>query len=67
VGNYRRLYRGANAPKAVGAAIGERVRAAKRRYRVFDPQPDPPSARRLPEAAPPPPESPPATQLSLGL
>jgi DNA repair photolyase len=67
VADYRRLYRGANAPKAVGAAIGERVRAAKRRYRAFDPAPDPPSARRLPEAAPPPAEPPPATQLSLGL
>jgi DNA repair photolyase len=67
VAGYRRLYRGANAPKAVGAAIGERVRAAKRRYRAFDPRPDPPSARRLPQAAPPPAEPPPATQLSLGL
>jgi DNA repair photolyase len=67
VAGYRRLYRGANAPKAVGAAIGERVRAAKRRYRAFDPRPDPPAARRLPDAAPPPAEPPPATQLSLGL
>jgi DNA repair photolyase len=67
VPDYRRLYRGANAPKAVGAAIGERVRAAKRRHRAFDPQPDPPTARRLPAAAPPPPEPEPATQLSLGL
>jgi DNA repair photolyase len=66
VAGYRRLYRGANAPKAVGAAIGERVRAAKRRYQAFDPRPDPPGAR-LPEAAPPPPEPAPATQLSLGL
>jgi DNA repair photolyase len=67
VPDYRRLYRGANAPKAVGAAIGERVRAAKRRHRAFDPQPDPPTARRPPAAAPPPPEPEPATQLSLGL
>jgi DNA repair photolyase len=67
VAGYRRLYRGANAPKEVGAAIGERVRAAKRRYRAFDPRPDPPAARRLPEAAPPPAEPPSATQLSLGL
>jgi DNA repair photolyase len=67
VAGYRRLYRGANAPKAVGAAIGERVRAAKRRYRAFDPRPDPPAARRLPEPAPPPAEPPSATQLSLGL
>jgi DNA repair photolyase len=64
---YRRLYPGANAPKAVGAAIGERVRAATRRYRAFDPQPDPPAARRLPEPASPPAEPPSATQLSLGL
>jgi DNA repair photolyase len=67
VPDYRRLYRGANAPKAVGAAIGEQVRAAKRRHRAFDPQPDPPTARRLPAAPPPPPEPAPATQLSLGL
>jgi DNA repair photolyase len=67
VAGYRRLYRGANAPKEVGAAIGERVRAAKRRYRAFDPRPDPPAARRLPEPAPPPAEPPSATQLSLGL
>ena len=67
VADYRRLYRGANAPKAVGAAIGEQVRAAKRRHRAFDPQPDPPTARRLPAAPPPPAEPEPATQLSLGL
>ena len=58
VPDYRRMYRGANAPKAVGAAIGEHVRAAKRRHRAFDPQPDPP---------PPPAEPAPAPQLSLGL
>jgi DNA repair photolyase len=67
VPDYRRLYRGANAPKAVGAAIGEQVRAAKRRHRAFDPRPDPPTGRRLPAAPPPPPEPEPATQLSLGL
>jgi DNA repair photolyase len=61
VGDYRRMYRGANAPKAVAEAIGEHVRAAKRRHRAFGPRPDPPP--------PPPaePEPPPATQLSLDL
>jgi hypothetical protein len=59
VPDYRRMYRGANAPKAVTAAIGERVRAAKRGQRAFGPRPDPPP--------PPPPEPEPATQLSLGL
>jgi DNA repair photolyase len=61
VAGYRRMYRGANAPKAVAEAIGDRVRAAKRRHRAFGPRPDPP---------PPPPAEPepePATQLSLGL
>jgi DNA repair photolyase len=67
VGDYRRMYRGANAPKAVGAAIGERVRAAKRGHRAFDPQPDPPAARRLPEPPEPPAEPEPAEQLTLGL
>jgi DNA repair photolyase len=67
VGDYRRMYRGANAPKAVGAAIGERVRAAKRGHRAFDPQPDPPTARHLPEPPEPPAEPEPATQLTLGL
>jgi DNA repair photolyase len=67
VGDYRRMYRGANAPKAVSAAIGEQVRAAKRGHRAFDPQPDPPTARRLPEPPEPPAEPEPATQLTLGL
>jgi len=67
VPDYRRLYRGANAPRAVREAIGERVRAAKRRHRTFDPQTDPPAARRLPASPPPPAEPEPATQLSLGL
>jgi DNA repair photolyase len=61
VADYRRMYRGANAPKAVTEAIGERVRAAKRRHRAFGPRPDPPPA---PPAEP---EPEPATQLSLGL
>jgi DNA repair photolyase len=67
VADYRRLYRGANAPGAVREAIGERVRAAKRRQRAFDPQTDPPTARRLPEPPPPAAEPEPATQLSLRL
>jgi DNA repair photolyase len=62
VPDYRRIYRGANAPKAVAAAIGERVRAAKRGHRAFGPRPDPP-----PPPPPPPAEPEPATQLSLGL
>jgi DNA repair photolyase len=65
VADYRRLYGGANAPKGVREAIGERVRAAKRRHRAFDPQTDPPTARRLPEPPPAPAEPEPATQLSL--
>jgi hypothetical protein len=32
VGDYRRMYRGSNAPKAVREAIGRQVQAAKRRY-----------------------------------
>jgi DNA repair photolyase len=67
VADYRRLYRGANAPGAVREAIGERVRAAKRRHRAFDPPTDPPTARRLPAPPPPPAEPQPPTQLSLGL
>jgi DNA repair photolyase len=67
VRDYRRMYRGANAPKEVTAAIGEQVRAAKRRHRAFDPATGPASARRLPEPPPPPAGEEPATQLSLGL
>jgi DNA repair photolyase len=68
VPDYRRLYRGANAPKAVRDEIAGRVRAEQRRHRAFAARADPPTARRLPEpAAPPPPEPEPATQLSLGL
>jgi DNA repair photolyase len=66
VPDYRRMYRGANAPKAVQDAIGERVRAAKRRHRAFA-RPDPASARRLPEPPAPPPSPPPPSQLSLNL
>jgi DNA repair photolyase len=67
VRDYRRMYRGANAPRAVTEAIGERVRAAKRRHPAFDPRPGQASGRRLPEPTPPPAEAEPATQLSLGL
>jgi hypothetical protein len=61
------MYRGANAPKGVSAAIGERVRAAKRGHRAFDPRPGPPTARRLPQPPEPPAEPEPARQLTLGL
>jgi DNA repair photolyase len=64
VADYRRMYRGANAPKAVTEAIGEQVRAAKRRHRAFGPRPDPPAWR---EPAPGPAPAPEPAQLSLGL
>jgi DNA repair photolyase len=67
VPDYRRMYRGANAPKAVQDAIGERVRAAKRRHRAFADRSDPATARRLPEPPAPPPAPPPPSQLSLTL
>jgi DNA repair photolyase len=67
VPDYRRMYRGANAPKAVQDAIGERVRAAKRRHRAFAARSDPAPARRLPEPPTPPPEPPAPSQLSLNL
>jgi DNA repair photolyase len=70
VPDYRRLYRGSNAPKALREQISDRVRAEKRRHRAFA-SPTPATARRLPD---PPPAGPapgsdpePATQLSLGL
>jgi DNA repair photolyase len=69
--DYRRLYRGSNAPKAVRERIADRVRAEKRRHRAFaSPTAAPTTARRLPDppardAPPPTPE--PATQLSLTL
>jgi DNA repair photolyase len=65
--DYRRLYRGSNAPKAVREQIAGRVRAEKRRHRAFAARADPVSARRLPEPADPVPEPEPATQLSLTL
>ena len=69
--DYRRLYRGANAPKAVREEIAGRVRAEKHRHPAFATRAEPATARRLPERPDPdpdpdpPPE--PATQLSLGL
>jgi DNA repair photolyase len=64
VAGYRRMYRGANAPKAVTEAIGEHVRAAKRRHRAYGPRPDPPAWREPAPGPAPPPEP---AQLSLGL
>jgi DNA repair photolyase len=68
--DYRRLYRGSNAPKAVREAISARVRAEKRRHQAFASPAAPAAARRLPDPPPadPPPSDPgPATQLSLTL
>jgi DNA repair photolyase len=71
VPDYRRLYRGSNAPKSVREAIADRVRAEKRRHRAFASPTTPVTARRLPDpppAASMPASGPePATQLSLGL
>jgi DNA repair photolyase len=68
VGDYRRLYRGAEAPKAVREAIAARVRAAKRRHpiggRVAG---DPATARRLPDPRRQEPAPEPPAQLTLGL
>jgi DNA repair photolyase len=63
--DYRRLYQGSNAPKAVREQITGRVRAEKGRHRAFAARADPVTARRLPEPAGQEPE--PATQLSLTL
>jgi hypothetical protein len=66
VAEYRRLYQGANAPKATRLAIGERVQAARRQHpSAPGPTVDPRGAR---QATPPPgnTQAPaPATQLSL--
>jgi len=70
VGDYRRLYRGSNAPKAVREDIAARVWAEKRRHQAFNSPTDPATARRLPDPPPtghPPPDPEPATQLSLTL
>src|SRR5215216_3120526 len=70
VPDYRRLYRGSNAPRPVREAIAGRVGAEKRRHRAFASPTAPATARRLPDpppAAPTPASDPgPATQLSLG-
>jgi DNA repair photolyase len=67
VGEYQRLYRGANAPKATQQAIAGRVEAARRRHPA--PRAAASNPRELRRPAPPPgrPAEPPATQLSLGL
>ena len=68
--DYRRLYRGSNAPRAVREEIAGRVRAEKRRHPAFASPTTPATARRPPDrpardAPGPDPEH--ATQLSLGL
>jgi DNA repair photolyase len=72
VPDYRRLYRGANAPRSVREELAGRVRAEQRRHGTFASPTTPVTARRLPD--PPPTASTPtasdpepATQLSLGL
>jgi DNA repair photolyase len=68
VPDYRRLYRGSNAPKAVREDIAARVRAEKRRHQTLASPTTPTTARRLPEPTTtghPPPD--PGTQLSLTL
>jgi DNA repair photolyase len=68
--DYRRLYRGSNAPKAVREEIAARVRAEKRRHPAFSSPTTPDTARRLPDppsSGPPPADLEPATQLSLTL
>jgi DNA repair photolyase len=70
VADYRRLYRGSNAPKAVREDIAAQVRAEKRRHQPFASPTTPTTARRLPDTTPtghPPPDPEPATQLSLTL
>jgi DNA repair photolyase len=62
VPDYRRLYRGSNAPKPVREEIAGRVRAEKRRHPAFASPTTPSTARRLPEPPPrgsPPRDSPP--------
>ena len=68
--DYRRLYRGSNAPKPVREEIADRVRSEKRRHPAFASPTTPATARRLPDppSPDPPPSGPePATQLSLTL
>jgi DNA repair photolyase len=71
--DYRRLYRGSNAPKAVRDQITDQVRSEKRRHPAFASPTTRATARRLldppPHDAPDPaaPPAQPATQLSLTL
>jgi DNA repair photolyase len=70
VPDYRRLYRGSNAPKPVREEIANRVRAEKRRHPAFTSPTIAATARRLPDPplqGSPPEASEPATQLSLPL
>jgi DNA repair photolyase len=66
--DYRRLYRGSNAPRSVREEIADRVRSEKRRHPAFA-SPTPGTARRLPDlpSSEPPSGTEPTTQLSLGL
>jgi DNA repair photolyase len=66
--DYRRLYRGSNAPRSVREEIADRVRSEKRRHPAFA-SPTQGTARRLPDlpSADPPSGTEPMTQLSLGL
>ncbi len=68
--DYRRLYRGSNAPKPVREEIADRVRSEKRRHPAFASPGPPATARRLPDSPSPDPspsDPGPATQLSLTL
>jgi DNA repair photolyase len=68
--DYRRLYRGSNAPKSVREEIAGRVRSEKRRHPAFASPGSSATARRLPDSPSPdpsPPDPGPATQLSLTL
>jgi DNA repair photolyase len=66
--DYRRLYRGSNAPRSLREEIADRVRSEKRRHPAFA-SATPGTARRLPDlpSADPPSGTEPTTQLSLGL
>jgi DNA repair photolyase len=49
VPDYRRLYRGSNAPKPVREAIANQVQSEKRRHRTFTAPTTPTTARRVPD------------------
>ena len=49
VADYRRLYRGSNAPKPVREAIANQVHTEKRRHRTFAAPTTPTTARRVPD------------------